>query len=332
MDQESKIVTARGTEDGLVFRIDGKADWNAIIGDLDSFLGGRRRFFEGGEVSIEWLDRLPTAEQSAELLSRLSDSYGLSIVTSRRRRAVQLALAAEAGRRSSTNNNAVADKSISAAILAANSNIDDDTSSVQSAIDRAYSSSISNTGSFPRTGMGTGMEGSNLSDHIETEVFSDSYLSGGDYSVNQTLGSSLSGSSVRRAGKISKLLGEDLLYEDDPNSKVVFGTLRSGQRLETPFSLIIVGDVNPGADLVAGGDIIVLGNLRGTAHAAAYDDDSFDRVIIALQMQPMQLRIGSVISRGNGEAGRGIEIARIENRRIVVEAFNARGNLGKKLR
>jgi septum site-determining protein MinC len=129
---------------------------------------------------------------------------------------------------------------------------------------------------------------------------------------------------------MSKFLGEELAFDEDANAKIVFGTLRSGQRVETPFSLIVVGDVNPGADLIAGGDIIVLGNLRGTAHAAAYDDDGQERVIVALQMQPMQLRIGSVISRGSDEGGQGTEVARIDSRRIIVEAFNPRGSFLRK--
>ena len=136
--------------------------------------------------------------------------------------------------------------------------------------------------------------------------------------------------SSRYLSKVARILGNDILTDDEANAKVLFGTLRSGQRIETPFSLIVIGDVNPGADIIAGGDIAVLGSLRGTAHAAAYDDDSFDRVIIALQMQPMQLRIGSVISRGSDETSNGPEIARIDNRRIVVEPYNARGVGAKK--
>lgn len=100
--------------------------------------------------------------------------------------------------------------------------------------------------------------------------------------------------------------------------------MRSGQRIETPFSLIVVGDVNPGADLVAGGDIIVMGSLKGTAHAGAYEDENFEKFIFAMQMQPMQLRIGSVISRGSGESGKGAEVARIDNRSIVVEPYSAK--------
>ena len=131
--------------------------------------------------------------------------------------------------------------------------------------------------------------------------------------------------------QVNNLLGEESLYDNEANAKVIFGTLRSGQRIETPFSLIIVGDVNPGADIVSGGDIIILGNLRGTAHAAAYDDNGEGHIIFALKMQPMQLIIGSVISRGSSEDNSTKpEIARIEDRRIVVESFSTRSSVHKK--
>lgn len=73
------VVSARGTEDGLVLRIDGRAEWNDIQVELDEFLGGRRKFFAGGEVSLEWLERLPTREQSKDLEDLLIEKYGLSI-------------------------------------------------------------------------------------------------------------------------------------------------------------------------------------------------------------------------------------------------------------
>ncbi len=134
-------------------------------------------------------------------------------------------------------------------------------------------------------------------------------------------------SGMTRSGyveKVARFLGEDVLFDEEANARIVFGTLRSGQRVETPFSLIVIGDVNPGADLIAGGDIVVLGSLRGTAHAGAYEDETLDRMIVALQMQPMQLRIGSVVSRGSGEAGKNAEVARIDNRVIIVEPYSSR--------
>lgn len=111
---------------------------------------------------------------------------------------------------------------------------------------------------------------------------------------------------------------------DEPDARVVYETLRSGQRLETEHSVIVLGDVNSGAEIVAGGDVVVLGRLRGVAHAGAYDETGGGRVIIAATLQPTQLRIGSVISRGSSEGGTDIEIARIDGNMIVVEPYHSR--------
>lgn len=72
-------------------------------------------------------------------------------------------------------------------------------------------------------------------------------------------------------------------------------TIRSGQRIKFPTNIIIIGDVNPGAEIIAGGDIVVLGKLRGVVHAGA--TGAIDCQIIALKLQPTQLRIGNIITR-----------------------------------
>ena len=366
----TKIVTARGTEDGLILRIDGRAEWHEILTDLEAFLGGRKRFFEGGEVSIEWLDRLPTVEQTKELEIFLRSNFGME-VSSRRRRGASLSLAASSLAASSLAAGSLAAGSLGGSHLGSGAvPVGPGASSAKSgfgaemfkegaskeATGRARRRDATTIQLFDEvldqgTGLGAGLESprpegkfdparksgasraaDSLDSMIERELI-DAAGSDGDFGDLSRLG--LSGgdlSGKKYASRMGKMLGDDLFYEDDANAKVVFGTLRSGQRLETPFSLIVIGDVNPGADLVAGGDIIVFGSLKGTAHASAYDDDAFDRVIVALQMQPMQLRIGSVISRGSDEVVKGAEIARIENRRIIVEAFNPRAMLGKKIR
>ncbi|RIL03932.1 MAG: septum site-determining protein MinC, partial [Proteobacteria bacterium] len=105
---------------------------------------------------------------------------------------------------------------------------------------------------------------------------------------------------------------------------------RSGQKIETEHSLIIFGDVNSGAEVVAGGDIIILGTLRGIAHAGAYDETGGGRVIFALTQQPTQLRIGTTISRGSPEGGSEPEIARIDGTSIVVEPYQSRAIGGRR--
>lgn len=284
-DGEGHVISARGTEDGLIIRIDGRSEWETIVTEMKSFLGERRRFLEGGEVSLEWLDQLPTKEQSKILETLLRDEYQIEIIPRRKRPPKLVA------QRKSARPEGEEDESSAEAIPLFDSNEQ-----------RRYVSKKPGD---------LGVEGLTLT--VESED--------GD--------SEISADQLRR---ITELLGEDAYFEEEANARVVFGTLRSGQRVETPYSLVVIGDVNPGADLIAGGDIIIVGGLRGTAHASAYDDEAQDRVIIALHMQPMQLRIGSVISRGSDEAGRGAEIARIEDRRIIVEGFHPRLLAGKRYR
>lgn len=72
-------------------------------------------------------------------------------------------------------------------------------------------------------------------------------------------------------------------------------TLRAGQKVSHQGNVVIVGDVNPGAEVEATGDIIVFGKLRGIAHAG-YSGNT-EAKIIALDLRPVQLRIAGYIRR-----------------------------------
>jgi septum site-determining protein MinC len=78
------------------------------------------------------------------------------------------------------------------------------------------------------------------------------------------------------------------------------GTLRSGEHLQSGDSVLLLGDLNPGARISAGGHILVWGRLRGVAHAGCHGDRSAR--IVALQMRPLQLRIADAVARGPTEA------------------------------
>ena len=71
------------------------------------------------------------------------------------------------------------------------------------------------------------------------------------------------------------------------------GGVRSGQKLEFEGSLAILGDVNDGAEVIAGENIIVLGSLRGLAHAGAKGNK--DAIIAASSIEAPQLRISNVV-------------------------------------
>ncbi|NMP21037.1 septum site-determining protein MinC [Sulfobacillus harzensis] len=102
--------------------------------------------------------------------------------------------------------------------------------------------------------------------------------------------------------------------------KVVRHTIRSGQRLSHPGDLIIVGDVNPGATVTAGGDVMVFGWLRGSVYAGQPEDPS--RVIYALRFDPSQVRIASVLALGNPEGSGNPEKALVEHGQLVVRPWH----------
>ena len=79
------------------------------------------------------------------------------------------------------------------------------------------------------------------------------------------------------------------------------GNLRSGQVMEFETSIVILGDVNVGAQVVSTGNVIVLGKLYGTVYAgAAGKEDAF---VVATKMNPTQIRISDAIARASDEKG-----------------------------
>lgn len=77
-------------------------------------------------------------------------------------------------------------------------------------------------------------------------------------------------------------------------------TVRSGTEIRHPGTVIILGDINPGGIVVAEGDIVVWGRLRGIAHAGS--GGNRDCLIMALQMEPTQLRIADAVARAPEKA------------------------------
>jgi len=77
---------------------------------------------------------------------------------------------------------------------------------------------------------------------------------------------------------------------------IITGRVRSGQKIDTEKHLIIYGDVNPGAEVIAGGDILILGTLSGTAIAGQKQDDK--SVIFSLDFRPTQIQINDIVGVG----------------------------------
>jgi len=108
--------------------------------------------------------------------------------------------------------------------------------------------------------------------------------------------------------------------EGEKRLMVVDRSLRSGQKVEHSGDVLVLGDVNKDAEIIAVGNIIVMGTLRGIAIAGALGDES--AVVVALRMEPQQIRIGKkiAISDESERVSPGYpEVARIEDGMIVLE-------------
>jgi len=111
---------------------------------------------------------------------------------------------------------------------------------------------------------------------------------------------------------------DDMPYYND--TVMICRHLRSGQKLFTEGNAVILGDVNPGAEVIAGGNILILGSLRGMVHAGAFGDET--ALISAYRMNPTQLRIANHITRppdGESVELNIPELAKIRAGKVVIE-------------
>ena len=97
------------------------------------------------------------------------------------------------------------------------------------------------------------------------------------------------------------------------------GSLRSGQKLESDGSLVILGDVNSGAEVIASDNIVVLGNLRGLAHAGAKGNKQ--AIISAGLLDTVQIRIANIVKEidRDEEPMHKQAYVSIENDQIIIE-------------
>ena len=260
-DTRSSVITARGTAEGLVLRVDGRVQEEDLRVAVRDFLESRRSFLQGNDIAFEWVGRKPSDDLVHELTAMLGSEFRVSVRSSKL-------------------------KGASAKPTTPDTNI-----------------AIFGGQRTPTT---TRIAPSSPERNVSLFDGIDSLESRTSVATNSMLW-------------------------DEPDTRIIYGTLRSGQKVETEHSIVIFGDVNSGAEVIAGGDIVILGTLRGIAHAGAYDESGGGRVIFSLNTQPTQLRIGLVISPGAGSENYestprgGIpEIARVEGNLIVVEPYQSR--------
>lgn len=123
-------------------------------------------------------------------------------------------------------------------------------------------------------------------------------------------------------GELAELRPPNTVMQARGETRIVARTIRSGAKVESSGSIVVLGDVNAGAELIASDDIIVIGALRGLAHAGAGGNES--AVIWAQQILSPQLRIGAALAQA-GESGNGVrgpEVAHLQEGAIVLRPWN----------
>lgn len=131
---------------------------------------------------------------------------------------------------------------------------------------------------------------------------------------------------TEQENRFRKSVNDTLMEFDSSTGQFYKGNLRSGQVLEFEKSVIIIGDVNAGASVVSKGNIVILGALRGSAFAGVCGKRS--SFIVALDMQPLQIRIAEAISRSSDENfSKKIKpkqpmIAFLEDETVYIEPLN----------
>lgn len=111
------------------------------------------------------------------------------------------------------------------------------------------------------------------------------------------------------------------------NAKSIFisHTLRSGQRVECEGDVVVLGDVNDGAEVIAGGSIAVMGAIRGLVHAGATGRS--DVVVAANALKPKQLRIsGKIAMFPEEKQADGPEVAEFKQGSIVIKSLRPQRN------
>lgn len=114
------------------------------------------------------------------------------------------------------------------------------------------------------------------------------------------------------------------LANDMSMAKIYKGNFRSGKMMEFDTGVIIIGDVNPGAKVRARGNIIILGSLKGEAESGIDGNDN--TFVMALDMQPIQLRIGTKMARCADNSAMNLrertlepQVAYVENENIYID-------------
>lgn len=304
-----------GRGDGVVIQVESQqAEWTQIVEMLSAHLSHANGFFRGERVSLELGDRAVEQEQFQQLLQLLTEQE-VSLKSLRTGDADVQKMAEGLGVTVQLNPKGEAQPTANYSSIQSTANWEVILSGKQSApwsVVADFQMPAAITDTIVQVIQEEGINPALRPEEDETDFAP---------AVHSTV--------------ISHPDDPDLLQRISAPPYLYRGTLRSGQVFRHAGHVMVMGDVNPGAQVVSGGDIYVWGRLRGIVHAGAMGDES--AMIAALDFEPVQVRIAAQIAmspRGNAsDPGRWFwnrqpsgkpEIARVLKGRIVVDHWDAR--------
>lgn len=115
-----------------------------------------------------------------------------------------------------------------------------------------------------------------------------------DVTPKRTIEAVISESPIETPNIETQFMSDEKVVNRVSDTHFVFGTMRSGKSVHYPGHVVVIGDVNPGAEIVAEGNIIVMGRVLGFIHAGSAGNDQ--AIVIANLLKPTQIRISTYIS------------------------------------
>ncbi|GAK55868.1 probable septum site-determining protein minC [Candidatus Vecturithrix granuli] len=272
MRTKKQLVEIKGQKDGLWIYLDDQDTLDDVFSALDDRLKASNRFFSGAEVTIDTGIRKIAAEDQSLLRKIVEQTYALQIKEIRSTDA-QLILSEESSEF-----------------------LFDDLGSILTRDEVNEQSnpqtSLNDQAAYPEKSRLTKEASAEVlrNDLSEEPEEEDAFMKYIDATFQIP---------VQHTWEPKPTYSSEHLYENEETAFYFRGTVRSGQTLEYPGNIVILGDINPGAYVIASGDIIVMGRLQGVVHAGAEGEER--AVVIGASFTPSQLRIAQYIGRSPDE-------------------------------
>jgi septum site-determining protein MinC len=304
-----KTVMIKGNSSGLTVNLDESADFAAIKEAAAKKFHDSAKFLGTASMAVEFTGRPLSEEETAEMLDVISSNCDINVVyisdnTKKElfKNAMAKAEGAEEGSPALENSS---DKALDAQSAAANGGV---------GVTNGYANGV-NSAAIDNA--------SNVSGEVKADnedrpgVSCDAVINASDDEPYRLANEQLA--------VVTKGAGAD----KEP-AEMYVGNIRSGQTLKFKGSATIIGNVNPGGEVIAVGNVVVLGSLKGMVTAGAMGDTKC--FVVSTNLDPMQVRIGNVIARSPDQPkkksrfkkeDKEMKIAYVLNTNICIDTYSA---------